>query len=171
MKHMTATFYLTLAAIISLVGCTTMAPTYSRPTVPVPASWPNGPSYQTETVKPLEKPLADITWQDFFVDRQLQGLIKLALENNRNLRIAALNIERSQAQYRIQRANLVPEIDAAATGSNQWAIGGSRTRSGKAMLLINPHQPYYGFGQFYEAHLRSGEGWNFTGATDSDGSD
>ncbi len=51
-----------------------------------------------------------------------------------------------------------------ATGSNAWAIAGSKTRSGKAMLLINPHQPYYGFGQFYEAHLRSGEGWNFTGA-------
>ena len=51
----------------------------------------------------------------------------------------------------------------AATGSNAWAISGKKTRSGKAMLLINPHQPYYGFGQFYEAHLRSGEGWNFTG--------
>ncbi|MEX0679359.1 MAG: penicillin acylase family protein [Pirellulales bacterium] len=53
----------------------------------------------------------------------------------------------------------------AATGSNAWAIGPSKTRSGHAMLLINPHQPYYGFGQFYEAHLRSGEGWNFTGAS------
>ena len=53
----------------------------------------------------------------------------------------------------------------AATGSNALAIAGSRTRSGKAMLLINPHQPYYGYGQFYEAHLRSGEGWNFTGAS------
>jgi penicillin amidase len=53
----------------------------------------------------------------------------------------------------------------AASGSNAWAIAGSKTRSGKAMLFINPHQPYYGFGQFYEAHLRSGEGWNFTGAS------
>ncbi|HEV3138578.1 MAG TPA: penicillin acylase family protein, partial [Pirellulales bacterium] len=52
----------------------------------------------------------------------------------------------------------------AATGSNAWAIAGSKTRSGKTMLLINPHQPYYGFGQFYEAHLRSGDGWDFTGA-------
>ncbi len=53
----------------------------------------------------------------------------------------------------------------AATGSNALAIAGSKSRSGKAMLLINPHQPYYGYGQFYEAHLRSGEGWNFTGAS------
>jgi acyl-homoserine-lactone acylase len=60
------------------------------------------------------------------------------------------------------------KLDAEArssTGSNAWAIAGSKTRSGKAMLFINPHQPYYGFGQFYEAHLRSGDGWNFSGAS------
>lgn len=62
-----------------------------------------------------------------------------------------------------QRRKLEEEV-REATGSNAWAISGSKTRSGKPMLLINPHQPYYGFGQFYEAHLRSGEGWNFTGA-------
>ncbi|MEX0711812.1 MAG: penicillin acylase family protein [Pirellulales bacterium] len=54
---------------------------------------------------------------------------------------------------------------AAAVGSNGWAIGPSRTRSGHAMLFANPHQPWFGFGQLYEAHLRSGEGWNFSGAT------
>jgi len=52
-----------------------------------------------------------------------------------------------------------------ATGSNAWAISGKKTKSGNAMLMINPHQPFYGFGQFYEAHLRSGAGWNFTGAS------
>lgn len=52
-----------------------------------------------------------------------------------------------------------------AVGSNAWAIAPSKTKSGNAMLFINPHQPYFGFGQFYEAHLRSGEGWNFSGAT------
>ena len=50
-------------------------------------------------------------------------------------------------------------------GSNACAVSGDRTKSGNAMLFINPHQPWFGFGQFYEAHLRSGEGWNFTGAT------
>ena len=51
------------------------------------------------------------------------------------------------------------------TGSNAWAIGSSRTRSGRPMLLVNPHSPYFGYGQFYEGHLISGEGWNFSGAT------
>lgn len=48
-------------------------------------------------------------------------------------------------------------------GSNAWAIGPSRTKSGKAMLLVNPHQPQFGFGQLYEAHLKSGEGWSLSG--------
>jgi acyl-homoserine-lactone acylase len=58
----------------------------------------------------------------------------------------------------------MPNI-SAAIGSNAWAIGPKRTKSGNAMLFVNPHQPWFGFGQFYEAQLRSGEGWNFSGAT------
>jgi len=57
----------------------------------------------------------------------------------------------------------LPNI-SAAVGSNGWAIGPQRTKSRSTMLLVNPHQPWFGFGQFYEAHLRSGEGWNFAGA-------
>jgi penicillin amidase len=52
----------------------------------------------------------------------------------------------------------------AAVGSNTWAIGPSRTKSGKAMLFANPHQPWFGYGQFYEGHLKSGEGLNFAGS-------
>ena len=60
----------------------------------------------------------------------------------------------------------VSNLDLAlreAIGSNAWAISGSRTESGAAMLFVNPHQPWYGMGQFYEAHLSSGEGLNFSG--------
>jgi acyl-homoserine-lactone acylase len=55
--------------------------------------------------------------------------------------------------------------DADFIGSNAYAIAPGRTRNGSTMLYSNPHQPYYGFGQFYEAHLHSGEGLNFSGAT------
>ena len=56
-------------------------------------------------------------------------------------------------------------VPSGAVGSNAWAISPSKTRSHKAMLFCNSHQPYYGFGQYYEAHLHSGEGWSFTGST------
>ena len=59
---------------------------------------------------------------------------------------------------------MMPNI-SAAVGSNGWAVGPQRTNSGSAMLFVNPHQPWFGFGQFYEAHLASGEGWSFYGAT------
>ncbi len=59
----------------------------------------------------------------------------------------------------------VAEEIEAATGSNAWAIGPSRTKSGKAMLFANPHQPWFGYGQFYEGHLKSGEGLNFAGSS------
>ena len=52
-----------------------------------------------------------------------------------------------------------------AAGSNGWAIGPSKTESGHAMLFVNPHLPWFGFSQMHEAHLRSDEGWSFTGAT------
>jgi acyl-homoserine-lactone acylase len=53
----------------------------------------------------------------------------------------------------------------AAIGSNAWALAPSRTKNGKAMLFANPHQPWFGYGQFYEGHLKSDEGLNFSGAT------
>jgi acyl-homoserine-lactone acylase len=49
-------------------------------------------------------------------------------------------------------------------GSNEWAIGPSKTQSKQAMLFVNPHQPWYGYGQFYEAHVASDQGLNFTGS-------
>ncbi|MGI9455366.1 MAG: penicillin acylase family protein [Aeoliella sp.] len=58
----------------------------------------------------------------------------------------------------------IEEAVQAATGSNGWAIAASKTKSGNAMLLINPHQPWYGPQQFYESHVHSDEGMNFSGA-------
>jgi multidrug efflux system outer membrane protein len=96
-----------------------MAPQYSRPAPPVPASWPSGPAYQGVTGKPAGKAVADIPWQEFFVDPQLCKVIAVALTNNRDLRVAALNIARSRAQYQIQRSALFPQIDATADGNFQ----------------------------------------------------
>ncbi|REK11162.1 MAG: hypothetical protein DWQ37_14610 [Planctomycetota bacterium] len=59
----------------------------------------------------------------------------------------------------------VMEEIRAATGSNTWALAPSRTKSGKAMLFANPHQPWFGYGQFYEGHLHSGQGLNMAGSS------
>ena len=96
-----------------------MAPKYEQPAAPVPAAWPSGQAYKQVAAQPGQKPAADINWQEFYSDSRLQKLIALALENNRDLRIAALNIERSQAQYQIQRSDLFPKVDANAAATFQ----------------------------------------------------
>ena len=103
--------------LLTLAACS-LAPDYSRPEAPVPAAWPTGAAYQ-ESATQTDRAVADIPWQEFFVDPQLQKLIALALENNRDLRVAVLNIERSRAQYRIQRAELFPQVDALGEGSGR----------------------------------------------------
>jgi len=59
---------------------------------------------------------ADLKWREFFSDQKLQSVIELALANNRDLRVAALNIEKAQALYRIQRAEQYPTVGASAGG-------------------------------------------------------
>lgn len=108
-----------LVASIALSGCATMAPEYRRPEAPVPAVWPSGPAYRAAAAKPELPAMAEIAWQDFFVDPQLRKVIALALEHNRDLRLAALNIERSQAQYRIRRSELFPAVNATGAGALQ----------------------------------------------------
>lgn len=119
-----------LLAALFLAGCASMAPLYTRPAAPGPDAWPAGQAYQEEAALP-GKAAADIAWQEFFLDPQLQKLIALALENNRDLRVAALNIERSRAQYQISRAELFPQIDATAAGSGQ-RVPGDLSRTGDA---------------------------------------
>jgi multidrug efflux system outer membrane protein len=124
--------FLPMGAILILAGCSTMAPKYSRPEAPVQAAWPAGDSYRAEAAKPAQKPVADIPWQEFFVDAKLRKLIALALENNRDLRVAVLNIERSRAQYQIRRADLLPHVDASASASFQ-RVPEDLSTTGKAM--------------------------------------
>lgn len=104
---------------LALTGCSTMAPKYEQPVAPVDAAWPKGDAYQPAAAKAETKPVAEVPWREFFVDRQLQQVIELALKNNRDLRIAALNIERTQALYQIRRADLLPHLDANAAANVQ----------------------------------------------------
>ncbi|WP_207887046.1 AdeC/AdeK/OprM family multidrug efflux complex outer membrane factor [Pseudomonas sp. 30_B] len=102
-----------------LSGCS-LIPDYERPEAPVAAAYPQGEAY--DAAKPANAG-ADIGWREFFKDPQLQRLVEVSLENNRDLRVAALNIEAYRAQYRIQRADLFPAVDANASGSRQHVPG------------------------------------------------
>jgi multidrug efflux system outer membrane protein len=101
---------------ILLAGCTTMEPKYARPEAAIPASWPVGDAY----LKQSEAALPAVTYAQIFRDPRLQALIGQALANNQDLKLAAANIAAARAQYRIQRAALLPQINASAgaTASN-----------------------------------------------------
>lgn len=106
------------SVLFFLSGCT-MAPSYTRPVAPISVDWPSGPSYQQQTAKSEQKQAADIPWRDYFVEARLQQVIALALTNNRDLRVALLNIEKARAQYRIQRADLLPTVSGNAGATIQ----------------------------------------------------
>jgi multidrug efflux system outer membrane protein len=103
-------------ACLSLVAGCTLEPRYRAPALPVPDQWPIPATTASDTAAATAAAgeTREIGWRDFFVDARLQRLIELALSNNRDLRVAVLNIERARAQYRIQRAALLPQIDATA---------------------------------------------------------
>src|SRR3546814_3439832 len=85
-----------VATVVLLGGCS-LIPDYLRPASPVSAAWPSGPAYD-KAFAGKGPVAADIGWHDFFADPQLQVLIDEALKNNRDLRVAALNVEEAQAQ-------------------------------------------------------------------------
>jgi len=104
-----------LGIIVFLLGGCTLAPKYTRPETPMPAHWPTGMAYiYTENAADESTPLAStLSWRDFITDERLQKIIEAALNNNRDLRLAALNVERARALYGIQRAELLPSVNAA----------------------------------------------------------
>jgi outer membrane protein, multidrug efflux system len=136
MKHLV----IALLAIAVLSACTLM-PHYQRPQSPVPQRWPadaagasgaHSPSLSTD----------QIGWRDFFTDPRLKRLIEIALENNRNLRIAVLNVAASEEQFRIQRGNLFPAISATGSGlAERLPANGALPLGGVAGSSTSPQVP------------------------------
>ena len=99
-----------LAAAMLLAGCS-LIPTYERPAAPVPTTFPGDPA------QPAGPAAAAVPWEDFFTDARLNGLIRTALENNRDLRVSVLNIEQARAQFQVQRSSLFPAVGLTGSGS------------------------------------------------------
>jgi multidrug efflux system outer membrane protein len=125
--------FLLIGIALGLGGCT-LAPKYTRPAAPVPADWPKGAAYQetkTETGSPAA---SELKWQEFFPDEKIQKVITTALKTNRDLRLAVLNVERARALYGIQRAELLPAVNAVGSMSRQ-RVPADLSSTGKAMTL------------------------------------
>jgi len=111
-----------------LAGCS-MMPTYERPAAPVPGAWP----YESASAGTAA---AELDWQAFFADARVRQLIATALRNNRDLRVAVLNIEQARAQYDIRRADRFPTVNAAVTGSRTPASDGGTNSAYTAGLAV-----------------------------------
>ncbi len=109
---------LCLAAAAALTGCS-LIPTYERPAAPVDATYPQGDAYRADANDAQVPPAVELGWREYFADPRLRRFIEVALDNNRDLRVAALNVEAYRAQYRIQRADLFPEVGATGQGTRQ----------------------------------------------------
>ncbi|HEX5130109.1 MAG TPA: TolC family protein, partial [Usitatibacter sp.] len=114
-----------LAAALAAAGCATLEPPLPEAKPDVPVSWPIPETTGSQsTVARSQEPgassqaqgatnPADIGWRDFFVDDGLEDAIARALGNNRDLRVAVLNVERARALYRVQRSERLPSVGGA----------------------------------------------------------
>lgn len=114
-------------ATLGLGACATLAPDYQRPAAPVPAAWATAAGADDTAAA------ADIAWREFFADERLRRVVELALEHNRDLRVAALNIELARAQYRIQRADQFPSLGLTASQNGQ-RVPGDLNSTGESMI-------------------------------------
>jgi len=138
-------FVLTFGAavlLVSLAGCVSLAPAYKRPAAPVASRWPTTVPAAAST----DASVADIDWKSFFVDDRLRQVVGLALANNRDLRIAILDIEKARAEYRIQGAAQFPAIDATASESASRVPGG--VSSGSSAGVSHQYSVDLGFSAY-----------------------
>jgi multidrug efflux system outer membrane protein len=111
-------FSLLAISVMLLTGCN-LVPKYTRPEAPIPAAWPSGPAYKEAPAAPGPATVAELPWRQFFTDGRLQQIIDTALKNNRDLRVAALQVERARALYRVQRAELWPKLETGTSASKE----------------------------------------------------
>lgn len=124
-----------LALAMALGGCMSLAPKYERPAAPVAGSFPDAESGAAAT-----EAAASVSWERFFADRRLKQLIELSLANNRDLRVAILNIEQARAQYRIQRADTLPTVALGVSGNRVPGPDDSITSSYSAGLAVSSYE-------------------------------
>ncbi|MGD0838376.1 MAG: efflux transporter outer membrane subunit [Polyangia bacterium] len=117
------------AVLVLLSGCN-FTPAYTRPAAPVPGAW-GGSDGPTKADAPRA---ANLGWQEYFTNPGLRDTIGLALANNRDVRVAALNVEKTGAAYGIERAGLYPTLGVSASGQ-QYRLPSSMAKLGGPMTV------------------------------------
>src|SRR5450631_4050280 len=125
------------AAALLLSGCMNLIPAYERPAAPI------APSYAPEMTPARAAggpAAADIEWHRFYADPRLKRLIEVALQNNRDLRIAVLDIEQARAAYQVRRADELPTVDAGAIAQRQPGATGRLVNTYSIGLALSSYE-------------------------------
>jgi len=149
-KKIQAALCASISTVLCLTGCAPHKQIYQQPQMPTAPAWHSGlsqPPQQTPaSAEPASAPAAtEVKWRDYYADDKLRQVIGLALRNNRDLRVAVLNVEKAMAQYRQQRASQFPELDATASSDvsrvpgtmNQAGTGGYTSETNKVGVQVS----------------------------------
>ena len=123
---------ITLAVAALLSGCS-LAPIHQRPAAPVAQQWPAGEAYKPAGLDAETRASADIGWREFIANDRLAQVVQLALENNRDLRVSILNIEKARAQHGVARAERLPHLNASV-GQTAQRVPDRQSPTGSAMV-------------------------------------
>ena len=129
----------TALACAGLLSACSLMPGYQRPPAPIPANWPVSQAFDSVKNDSYQRN-EDKGWRHFFLDKTLQELITLAVANNRDLRVAVLNIELARAQLGIRRADQFPTLNAALSGSRTPNSSGEISSSYSGGLIVTAYE-------------------------------
>ncbi len=121
-----------LYILVIMLGSCTMAPEYKRSEAPVPSRLSDGASYKGAEGDGGVTNVSELKWEDFFTDPKLKEVIAVALKNNRDLKLSALNVEKAMAMYGIKRAALLPTVSGSASMTKQH-VPADLSSTGKEM--------------------------------------
>lgn len=133
---------LSISMIFILAGCVSLAPEYQRPAAPVPQQF----SLSRNSMTPAVNGYQDSGWRHFFVDPQVTRLIAEALNNNRDLRMAALKVEEAQAQFNVTNADRYPQLNAPSDITYNGGLKSDKptTRQYEAGLALSYDLDFFG---------------------------
>ncbi|HDT4047574.1 TPA: efflux transporter outer membrane subunit [Enterobacter bugandensis] len=116
---------LSISTVFILAGCVSLAPEYQRPALPVPQQF----SLSRNGLTPAMPGYQDTGWGRFFVDPQVAGLIAEALKNNRDIKMAALKVEETRAQFNVTDADRYPQLNADSGITYSGGLKGDKPTS------------------------------------------